>query len=248
MKTARSRIHQKLGESRTPIKDAIHGYLACISYADAMMGRVLGCARKIVLTPTTRSSCSGATTAITMVRRGTGANTRLWERTSNVPFIWAGPGIARSQNTDATVSLIDIYPTLVELCDLSVPRQTLEGESLAPALAAPESARDRSVFLPHMNPGEYAVINRDWRYIRYGEDGDELYDLRTDPHEWHNLATDTVYSERMAEMQQVAPTTFAKPAQKLNARKDLVIDGESFRWERGKGNYSPLPKHLPYTP
>jgi arylsulfatase A-like enzyme len=98
-----------------------------------------------------------------------------------------------------------------------------------------------------MNPGEYAVINRDWRYIRYGEDGEELYDLQADPNEWHNLAASPEHAARKAELRRFAPTTFAEPAQNLNARKDLVVDGETFRWEKGKGNYTPSPKHLPYT-
>ena len=105
----------------------------------------------------------------------------LWERTSNVPFIWAGPGVAEGARTDVTVSLIDMYPTLVEMCGLPKPRQELEGESLASTLSNPPAATDRNVFLPHMHPGEYAIINRQWRYIRYGEDGEELYDLKEIP-------------------------------------------------------------------
>ena len=73
-----------------------------------------------------------------------------------------------------------MYPTLVEMCGLPQPHQALEGRSIAKTLADPETAQDRNVFLPHMNRGEYAVINRDWRYIRYGDDGEELYDLASD--------------------------------------------------------------------
>ena len=98
-----------------------------------------------------------------------------------------------------------------------------------------------------MTPGEYAVINRDWRYIRYGEDGDELYDLRKDPHEWNNLASKLEHTELKAALRQFAPKNFAPPERKLNARKDLVVEGESFRWERRQGNYKPLPKYRPYT-
>jgi arylsulfatase A-like enzyme len=51
----------------------------------------------------------------------------LWERTSNVPFIWAGPGVKKGAVTDVTASLIDMYPTFVEMCGLPKPRQKLEG-------------------------------------------------------------------------------------------------------------------------
>ena len=98
-----------------------------------------------------------------------------------------------------------------------------------------------------MKPGEYAVINRDWRYIRYGEDGEELYDVRNDPNEWNNLASDEKYEKVMRELRESSPSVFAPPEQKLNARKDLVIDGGTFRWEIGNGNYKPLPKYRPYA-
>jgi arylsulfatase A-like enzyme len=171
----------------------------------------------------------------------------LWERTSNVPFIWAGPGVAEGAESDVTVSLIDMYPTLVEMCGLPKPRQELEGESLASTLSHPATAMDRNVFLPHMHPGEYAIINRDWRYIRYGEDGEELYDLRRDPNEWNNLALEPQFGDLKAKMRESAPKIFAPPEERLNSRKDLVVEGNTFRWEKGKGNYAPQPKYRPYT-
>ncbi len=231
MKIARSRIHQKL-EQLGAVEDAIHGYLACISYADAMMGRLLDALEE--------SPYADNTTVVFWSDHGYhhgekkdwGKHT-LWERTSNVPFIWAGPGIAKGAQSDVTVSLIDIYPTLVELCGLPRPRQSLEGQSLAATLAAPAAAKDRNVFLPHMHPGEYAVINRDWRYIRYGEDGEELYDLKEDPNEWTNLASGETYADVKAALRKSVPTHFAAPREKLNRRRDLVVEGDTFRWKKG---------------
>ncbi|MCS5631900.1 MAG: iduronate sulfatase, partial [Pirellulaceae bacterium] len=89
---------------------------------------------------------------------------------------------------------------------------------------------DRSVFLPHMNPHEYAIINRNWRYIRYGEDGEELYNVLADPNEWTNLASRPEHERLKAEMRALAPKKFAEPGTKLNARRNLVIEGESFHW------------------
>ena len=245
-KENRKRQHHEKLVKLDAVDDAIHGYLACISYADAMMGRVLDALEAspyadntIVVLWSDHGYHHG--------EKGDWGKHTLWERTSNVPFIWAGPGVAKDAQSGVTVSLIDMYPTFVDLCGLPEPDQNLEGESLAKTLSDPASAEDRDVFLPHMNPGEYAVINRDWRYIRYGEDGEELYDLNVDPNEWHNLAQDPKHAARKVELRRVAPATFAEPAEKLNARKDLVIEGDSFRWEKGQGNYTPPPKYLPYT-
>ena len=245
IKTARSRIHKKLTDLDA-VDDAIHGYLACMSYADAMMGRVLDALaasphadNTIVVFWSDHGYHHG--------EKGDWGKHTLWERTSNVPFIWAGPGVARGVKTDVTVSLIDMYPTLLEMCGLDRPHQELEGRSIAKTLAAPRAARDRNVFLPHMNPGEYAVINRDWRYIRYGDDGEELYDLKKDPHEWNNVASAPVHEEVKRTLRQVAPTQFAPPGTSFNLRRDLRVEGDSFRWEKGQGNSSPAPKHLPYT-
>ena len=140
-----------------------------------------------------------------------------------------------------------MYPTLVEMCGLPKPQQQLEGVSLASTLKNSSTATNRHVYLPYITPGEYAIINRDWRYIRYGEDGEELYDLLEDPNEWNNLASDKKYASVKAELAELAPKSFADAEPALNARKDLLIEGESFRWEKGKGNYVPHPKYLPYT-
>lgn len=242
IKTNRSRNHKRL-ESLDAVDDAIHGYLACISYADAMLGRVLDALEKspyadntIVVLWSDHGYHHG--------EKGDWGKHTLWERTSNVPFIWAGPGVARGATTDVTVSLIDMYPTLVDMCGLELPRQKLEGTSIAKTLALPKSAADRNVFLPHMNPGEYAIINRNWRYIRYG-DGEELYDVQKDPNEWYNLASKNEHASLIAQMKKFAPQKFAQPEPKYNVRKDLVIDGESFRWEKGKGNAQPKKPFLP---
>ena len=245
MKTARSRIPRRL-EELGAMKDAMHGYLACISYADAMLGRVLDALE---------ASPYAENTIVVMWsdhgyhlgEKGDWGKHTLWERTSNVPFLWAGPGVAKGVQSDITVSLIDMYPTLVGMCGLPKPEQHLEGTSLAATLANPTTAHDRDVFLPHMNPGEFAVMNRDWRYIRYGDDGEELYDVQADPNEWHNLAANPVFKSKKEKLRSAAPDTFAEPIKDLNARKSLVIEGDTFRWKRGEGNYVPRSKNRPYA-
>ena len=225
-KEARAAHHRRL-ESLDALDDAIHGYLACISYADAMLGRLLEAIE----------SGPNADNTIVVLWSDHGyhhgekfdwGKHTLWERTSNVPFIWAGPGIKRGANVSATVSLIDILPTLTDLCGVpdQVPR---EGVSLAPVLAEPSTARDRAVLLPGMEPGEYAMMNENWRYIHYADDTEELYDVRSDPHEWNNLAPLVEFRAVKQTLRAVAPREFAAPGP---SRKDnkLVIEGEDFHW------------------
>lgn len=229
-KTARSKIHKEL-EAKGAVKDAIHGYLACMSYADAMMGRVLNALEK--------SPYADNTIVVLWSDHGYhhgekydwGKHT-LWERTSNVPFIWAGPGVKKGVVTDVTASLIDMYPTFVEMCGLPRPHQKLEGTSLASTLEKPEVAKDRDVYLPYMAPGEYAIINKDWRYITYGDDGEELYDLKSDPNEWNNLAENPNYEDTKRLLRKSAPKKFSPAAPKRTIGKDLIIEGETFRWRK----------------
>ncbi len=229
-KMARSKIHKEL-EAKGAVKDAIHGYLACMSYADAMMGRVLNALEK--------SPYADNTIVVLWSDHGYhhgekydwGKHT-LWERTSNVPFIWAGPGVKKGVVTDVTASLIDMYPTFVEMCGLPRPHQKLEGTSLASTLEKPEVAKDRDVYLPYMAPGEYAIINKDWRYISYGDDGEELYDLKSDPNEWNNLAENPNYEDTKRLLRKSAPKKFSPAAPKRTIGKDLIIEGETFRWRK----------------
>ena len=71
--------------------------------------------------------------------------------------------------------------------------------------------------------------------------------MREDPNEWSNLAADDRHTDVKAELRALAPATFADPEPKLNSRKDLVVEGETFRWEKGKGNLQPTAKYRPYT-
>jgi hypothetical protein len=81
-----------------------------------------------------------------------------------------------------------------------------------------------------MKPGEYAIINRDWRYIRYADGDEELYNLQKDYNEWDNLALRPEHRPVIETMKQKAPKTFAYPGPEVAALK-LSIAGESFHWD-----------------
>jgi hypothetical protein len=105
---------------------------------------------------------------------------------------------------------------------------------LLPVLQDPAAAKDREVLLPGMKPNEYAIMNRDWRYIHYADGGEELYRLEEDPNEWHNLASRREHAPVVKRLKDVAPNRFAQPLPSYNEIR-LVVDGETFHWEsRGK--------------
>lgn len=219
-------IHDKL-EELGEIEKMIQGYLASISYADHQLGRVLDALAEsphadntVIVFWSDHGYAQG--------QKGQWGKHTLWERTSNIPFLWAGPGIARDQPSGYTASLIDIYPTFVELCGLG-PDNGLDGESLVSVLQHPETSAERTVWLPDDKPDSFAAINQDWRYIQYKDGSEELYNVREDVNEWYNLAEDPAYAEVKAKMKSQSPQTFAPPGTLKNTLK-MVTDGESFRW------------------
>jgi len=106
-----------------------------------------------------------------------------------VPLVVAGPGVAKPGVCARPVELLDIYPTLVEMAGVQGPGG-LEGRSLVPLLNDPEAQGDRVAITTH-NRGNHAVRDERYRYIRYADGSEELYDLVADPREWTNRSGDS---------------------------------------------------------
>ena len=180
-----------------------HGYYAAISYVDAQVGKVLDELKRLDLEKNT----------IVVFWSDHGFHLgehALWAKTSNfeldtrVPMIIATPGQAKAQRTDALVELLDLYPTLADLCGIAAPKN-LEGTSLRPVLNAPDATVKPAAFTQHPrpayppaggNPHAMGYSMRTDRY-RYTEWRDfktgkvlarELYDHHKDPDENANLA------------------------------------------------------------
>jgi iduronate 2-sulfatase len=101
------------------------------------------------------------------------------------------------------VGLIDLYPTLLELCGLEAD-PALEGRSLRPLLEEPEREWPWPT-LTTFGPGNHSVRSTHWRYVRYGDGNEELYDHRSDPHEFTNLAADERFVPVLAEHRRWIP-------------------------------------------
>jgi len=115
----------------------------------------------------------------------------LWEKSNHVPFIVVAPGVTTpGSRCSKPVSLLDIYKTLVELADLP-DKEGLDGSSLVPLLKNPN--QDWNPALMSQGKGDYAVRSDRYRYIRYLDGTEELYDHDTDPWEHINLAKNPEY-------------------------------------------------------
>ncbi|MBA2113574.1 sulfatase [Bremerella alba] len=167
-----------------------HAYLASISYVDHCVG--------IVLDGLASSRYADNTIVLLWSDHGFHlgekqhwAKRTLWEESTRVPLLVSGPGIKPGPACDEAVSLIDIFPTLVELCELpNNPR--LEGVSLSPQLADPKTPREQPAITSSYF-GNHSIRNRDWRLIVYRNGHEELYDHRSDPDEFDNLQGDPAY-------------------------------------------------------
>lgn len=202
--------HRKVVSSQN-WERAVQGYQASISFADEQIGRLLDALD--------RTQYGKDTILVFWGDHGWHLGQKqhwrkfaLWEETTHVPLVIAAPHYAEHAGLTSgrTVSLLDLYATLIELCELS-PREGLEGQSLVPLLSDPGAEWDRPVVTTH-GRNNHAVRSERWRYIRYEDGSEELYDHDKDPLEWKNLASQTEFSSVKEELKRWLPTTNAPDA------------------------------------
>lgn len=191
-------------------KNAIQGYLASITFTDGQIGRLLDALDK--------SPYKGNTIIVLFGDHGWHLGEKehwrkfaLWEEAARVPFIVLAPGFTKAGTSSGrTVSLLDIYPTLVDLCRLPVKKE-LEGNSLVPLLKNPLAVWDRHAVTTH-GLNNHSVRSERWRYIRYEDGSEELYDHDQDPQEWKNLAGDAQYNNVKSDLAKWLPKVNAPNA------------------------------------
>ena len=183
-----------------------HAYLASVSFVDHCVGIVLDALK---------SSPHADNTLIVLWsdhgfhlgEKQHWAKRTLWEESTRVPLLIAGPGIRSGQPCKEPASLIDLYPTLVELCNLPKAKH-LEGVSLVPQLLDPAKAR-RQPAITSSYFGNHSIRSRDWRLIVYENGAKELYDHRNDPDEFRNLANDPAHKATVDELTKWLPKNAA---------------------------------------
>ena len=137
----------------------------------------------------------------------------LWEECTRVPLVIKVPGLTPKGGVcTRPVSLLDLYPTLADLCGLDAPKR-LDGTSLRPLLGDPSSTWDRPALMTHERKN-HAVRSERYRYIRYADGSEELYDHDSDPNEWKNLAKSDTHVSVRAELAGWLPDEDAPEAPK----------------------------------
>jgi arylsulfatase A-like enzyme len=130
----------------------------------------------------------------------------LWEEATRAPFIWVVPGVTKAGGVSkASVDFMSIYPTLCELAGIVQPAW-VTGHDIRPLLANPAAAWPHAA-LTTFGRGNHAVRTDRWRYIRYADGGEELYDHTTDQYEWTNLAPKPEHTALKAELAKHFPAT-----------------------------------------
>ncbi len=156
----------------------------------------------------------------------------LWRNSTRVPLIFAGPGVPQGQKCNQPAELLDLYPTLSELVGLPV-ADGLEGLSLMPQIKDPEATRERPAICTH-NAGNHSVCDQRWRYIRYADGSEELYDRVEDPFEAKNL----LFGDSVASTHRLIANDLARwlpevemPLAPNSAHRILEKRGDEFYWE-----------------
>lgn len=193
-------------------KDIVHSYLASISFVDTKIGQVLDALNK--------SEYKDNTIVILwsdhgyhMGEKNTFQKHTLWERSGLSQLIIKLPpsmdGKWSQGRCDRIVGLIDIYPTLVDLCNLPA-NDKVVGRSLKPLLSNSQAEWNYPT-LTYRKDGGKAVLYHNYRYIEYGDGSQELYDHAKDPHEWTNIAKNIEYQSILKGMKALLTENYIPP-------------------------------------
>ena len=238
------------GDVELALKHFTQAYLACVASVDELVG--------IILDAVDQSPLKDNTIIVFTSDHGWGTGPKdyvyknsLWEESTRVPFIIRAPGVAKKgADVEHPTSLVDLYPTLIELCGLSGDTRrneqgaVIDGNSLVPLMinpviddwGGPEGALTAIHKWKDMDPmmQNYSLRTKDWRYIRYYTGDEELYDHRSDLLEWDNLASNPEYTARLASFRKqldqritIRASTSASPV--ATSKEASSNDGEKWK-------------------
>jgi arylsulfatase A-like enzyme len=191
-------------------KEAVQAYLATTTYVDTQIGRVLNALEK--------SPYKDNTIVVFLTDNGFHLGekhhwqkTTLWEEGTHVMLMFRAPGVTKAGGVcERFVSLMDIYPTLAELCGLTPPAY-IDGRSLVPLLKDPKAPWESTAITGLCDKGKtdlaYVSIRHELgRYTRYGADQEEFYATTQDPHEWTNQIANPDYADTVKKLRALVPS------------------------------------------
>ena len=206
--------------STSKVRELRHGYYACVSYVDALVGRLMKSLEDLSLSENTIVLLWGDH-GFHLGEQGLWTKANNYELSTRVPLILSVPGQAkRGIRTNALVELVDVYPTLAAACQLPAP-QGVEGINLQPLLKQPARPWKQAVFSQypraregnrHRGHGEimgYAIRTSRYRYVEWRSwqsqqvTARELYDHQNDPHEMRNLASQAGHQDTLKTLSQL---------------------------------------------
>ena len=228
------------GDRDLALRKFIQAYLASVASVDDLVGQVLKAVDS--------SPLKDNTIIVFTSDHGWGMGEKdylyknsLWQESTRVPFIIRAPGVSKAGGScELPVSLVDLYPTLLDLCGLpagttlNAKGRPLDGHSLKPLLKDPAKGTwdgpDAALtalykWADYYDPAgqSYSQRYKDWRYVRYANGREELYHTAKDPHEWHNLASKPEHADRL--------TGYRKALLEIIPSRPLSEEQKAARWK-----------------
>ena len=188
-------------------KKIIQAYLACVSYVDYELGRVLDALEQSKYADNT-IIVLWSDHGYRLGEKGTFAKHALWETATKAPLMFAGSNLPKGKKIDVPVEMLSIYPTLTELSRLPAYKKN-EGNSLVAMMQKNEDVNN-SYAISTFGMNNHAIKKDGYRYIRYEDGKEEFYDHSVDPNEWHNEADNPKYKAQIEKMKALLPTVNSK--------------------------------------
>lgn len=184
----------------------IQAYLACVSFVDYEIGRMLHALE---------NSSHAENTVIVfwsdhgyrLGEKGTFAKHALWETATKAPLLFVAPDLPKGKVIEEPVEMLSIYPTLLELCGLKAYERN-EGKSLVSAMLG-QTVEETSYAITTFGMNNHTVKSNRFRYIQYEDGGEEFYDHENDPNEFTNQIENSEYQDEIKVLKEQLPKTNA---------------------------------------
>lgn len=188
-------------------KKIIQAYLACVSFVDHEIGRLMEAFENSEYAENT-VVVFWSDHGYRLGEKGTFAKHALWETATKAPLLFASPDLPKGKTIDNPVEMLSIYPTLLELCGLPAYDRN-EGKSLVTLMLNQDRKDVSHLAITTFGMNNHAIKSDGFRYIRYEDGGEELYDHENDPNEFTNLADNSDFGDEIEVLRKFLPKTNA---------------------------------------